>query len=92
VAWTGGGDGSKGYGDLTAWHVYTFEWRAGFVRIQIDGTVVYDSTKNASVVLPHVPLHFYMQQTIGPKEGVPAADATTPNEVVMHVDWVRIYH
>jgi len=83
VAWTSGGkpysDGPKIYGDFTAWHVYTFEWRAGFVKIQIDGTVVYDSTKSATVVLPHIPMHFYMQQTVGPKDGVPAADAHTPD-------------
>jgi hypothetical protein len=95
VAWTVGGkpfsDERKVNGDFTAWHVYTFEWRAGFVKIQIDGAVVYDSTTSATVVLPRVPMHFYAQQTIGPKDGVPAADASTPDQVVTHVDWVRAY-
>jgi hypothetical protein len=78
-------------GDFTRWHVYTFEWRAGFMKIQVDGAVVYDSTKTAGVAIPHGPMHLYMQQTNGPKDGVPPANAQTPDEVVMHVDWVRIY-
>jgi SARP family transcriptional regulator, regulator of embCAB operon len=92
--WTSGTqhtDGSQLDGDFTQWHVYTFEWRAGFIKIQVDGAVIYDSTRTVGVVIPSGPMHLYMQQTIGPTGGVPPPNAQTPDEVVMHVDWVRIY-
>jgi beta-glucanase (GH16 family) len=88
----GGADTGPATGNFTVWHTYTIEWRAGFVKLSIDGKAYYDSTKStAKPVIPHTPLHLYMQLVIGPKNGVPPADASTPAHVVMHVDWVRFY-
>lgn len=79
-------------GDYTAWHTYSAEWRASFVRIMVDDRVVYDSTTSQSkVVIPRQPMHLYLQQTVGPHDGVPAADPSTPAEVDLSVDWVRVY-
>jgi hypothetical protein len=79
-------------GDYTTWHVYSVEWRATFVRITVDGTVVYDTaTTTQKVVIPHLPMHLYLQQAVGPHDGVPAANASTPAEVDMTIDWVKLY-
>lgn len=93
VLWAGGGHDERSLaGDYTAWHTYTLEWRATFVRILVDGAVLYDSTTAATKVpIPTVPMHIYLQQIAGPNIGVPAPDASTPAQVTMHVDWVRIY-
>jgi beta-glucanase (GH16 family) len=88
----GGNDSGPATGNFTVWHTFTIEWRATFVKLYIDGKPYYDSTKStAKPVISHAPLHLYMQLAIGPKNGVPAADATTPAHVVMHIDWVRFY-
>jgi hypothetical protein len=92
LSWPNGADTGKATGDFTAWHVFTIEWRATFVKLYVDGRAYYDSTKSAAKpVSPNKPLHLYMQLAIGPKNGVPAADASTPAHVVMHIDWVRFY-
>jgi len=79
-------------GDFTGWHTYTVEWRETYVKMHVDDQLLYDSTTSGtSVVLPRVPLHLYVQQVVGPKDGVPAPNAGTPDQVTMHIDWVRVY-
>ncbi len=43
--------------------------------------------------IPTRPMHLAIQQDVGPfgTDWIPAADATTPDEVRMQIDWVRIY-
>jgi beta-glucanase (GH16 family) len=94
LAWTAGTrqfDRRELSGDFTAWHTYTVEWRETFVRMYVDTTLYYDSTTGQGVVIPSGPMHLILQQTVGPKDGVPAPDAATPDMVGMHIDWVRIY-
>jgi beta-glucanase (GH16 family) len=79
-------------GDFTGWHTYTVEWRATFVKMSVDGMPLYDSTASTNrVVIPQRPMHLFIQQLVGPGDGVPAPDANTPAEVVTHVDWVHVY-
>jgi hypothetical protein len=73
-------------GDFSAWHVYTIEWRATYVKMWVDDQLYLETTTS-----PAVPLHLYMQQTVGPSDGVPPADASTPDRVVMRFDWVKMY-
>jgi beta-glucanase (GH16 family) len=81
------------HGDFTAWHTFTLEWRETFVRMSVDSTVFYDSAKVIGpVAISHLPMHFYLQQPAGPRDGVPPANAQTPAEVISHVDWIRVYH
>jgi hypothetical protein len=65
------------------------------VRYSIDNTVYYDSaTTGGRPVVPSKKMHLALQMEPGPFGGadwVPAPDASTPDQVVMHVDWVRIY-
>jgi beta-glucanase (GH16 family) len=78
-------------GDFTAWHTYTVEWRAAFVKMYVDDKLYYDSTTSATpVVVPKVPMHLIVQVTVGPVDGVPGADASTPDHVVTHLDWASM--
>jgi hypothetical protein len=36
-------------------------------------------------------MHLYIQQMVGPRGGLGPPDASTPPEVTMHIDWVRMY-
>jgi hypothetical protein len=79
-------------GDFTTWHTYTVEWRATFVKVHIDDQLMYDSAASTTpVVIPKLPMHLYVQLMAGPSSDVPAPGASTPAQVVMHVDWVRMY-
>jgi hypothetical protein len=88
----GGGTRGSGSlaGDFTAWHVYKVEWRRAYVRIYVDSDLIYDSSTSANpVTIPSAPMHLVLQQDKGPASGIPAANAQTPNAVVMHIDWVQ---
>jgi beta-glucanase (GH16 family) len=79
-------------GDFTDWHTYTVVWRETYVKMYVDGKLFYDSTERGQqVAVPQVPLHLYLQQTAGPADSVGPADAGTPDEVTMHIDWVKLY-
>jgi DNA-binding SARP family transcriptional activator len=92
-AYWAGGSGEGGLtGNFTDWHTYTVEWRADSIKIFVDDTLVYDSAHTPGFVAPQEPMHLVLQQMVGPRnDGVPPPDATTPDQVVMHVDWVRYY-
>jgi hypothetical protein len=88
------GGGTSGHGslsgDFATWHVYRVDWRATYVRMYVDDALIYDSSAGASpLAIPHTPMHLVVQQDKGPGSGIPAANAQTPDLVVMHVDWVR---
>jgi len=79
-------------GDFTGWHTYTLQWRPGTLRMWVDDLVLYDSTQRRSdVILPTKPMNLFIQQAIGPWENTPAPNASTPDEVSLHVDWVRYW-
>jgi beta-glucanase (GH16 family) len=76
-------------GDMTAWHTYTIEWRAGYVRMYLDSTMIANVTAGGSVTIPAASMHLYIQLVPGPNAIVPAPDASTPAKVVLSIDWVR---
>ncbi len=81
-------------GDYTGWHVYTVDWRPTSVRVFVDGRVLYDSTRgDGPPVIPHTPMNLALQQEPGPfgSNWVPAPTSGTPAQVVMHIDWIRLY-
>ncbi|WP_020674167.1 glycoside hydrolase family 16 protein [Amycolatopsis nigrescens] len=88
-------DSGKLWGDYTQWHVYAVDWQPDYVKFSIDGQTVYDtrySTKKPAI--PNKPMHLVMQQDPGPYGApgwIPAPDETTPDNVAVHVDWVRMY-
>jgi hypothetical protein len=92
----GGGSGNdrgKLTGDFTAWHVYTVDWRATYVKISVDGKLIYDSTTDpARPAIPSKPMHLVVQVDKGPTADIPAANASTPAQVIEHIDWVHFSH
>ena len=87
-------DARRATGDFTAWHTYAVEWRPTFVKMSIDGRVYYDSTRSTHhPAIPTGPMQLAIQQEPGPfgHDWVPAPGSGTPAQVVMHIDWVRIY-
>ena|GEM_PF-4222180 len=87
----GGGTAASGSakGDFTAWHVYRVEWRATFVRMYLDGTIIFDSsTSTTALTIPSTPMHLTIQEDKGPGGSIPSPNAQTPVPVILHVDWV----
>ena len=82
-------------GDFTAWHTYAVVWKPGVVQMLVDNKVYYDSsTSKAHPQVPTDPMHLVIQQEPGPfnpTDWVPAPNAHTPDQVTLHVDWVRLY-
>lgn len=78
-------------GDFTQWNVYAVEWTADHVAVSVNGREVLRT--EAREAIPPRRMHLTVQQDIGPMgdDFVPAPDATTPAQVRMQVDWVRIY-
>jgi len=94
VVWSDGhlrNDEALSKGDYTTWHIYAVEWRATFVRVTVDGQVVYDSaTSKQKVVIPSKPLHLYLQQAVGPHDSV-RRPTRRPRPRYLTVDWVKLY-
>jgi len=78
-------------GDFTDWHTYAVEWAPDHIAGFVDGQEVFRTTDPQ--MIPKGPMRLTIQQDIGPSQDgwTPAVDATTPDEVRMEVDWVRIY-
>jgi beta-glucanase (GH16 family) len=78
-------------GDFTQWHIFAVEWTPDHIVGYLDGVEVYrNEDKDAN---PPGPMHFAMQQDIGPygDDWIPAPDDSTPETCTFEVDWVRIY-
>jgi beta-glucanase (GH16 family) len=82
--------GSKVTGDFSQWHTFAMEWLPNRITWFVDGVKQFETVdKN---VIPKVPMHLTIQLDMGPfEEWIPAADATTPAEVSLWVDWVKIF-
>nr|WP_275404288.1 glycoside hydrolase family 16 protein [Pseudonocardia acidicola] len=78
-------------GDFTQWHNYAVEWTPDHVAGFIDGQEIFRTTDRARI--PPRPMHLAIQQDIGPygKDWIPPLDDTSPAQVRLQVDWVRIY-
>jgi beta-glucanase (GH16 family) len=93
VHWGGNNkqDGTSVQGDFTQWHTFAVEWTSDHIVGYVDGQEVYRTDKSAAN--PPGPMHFAMQQDIGPygDDWIPAPNASTPATCTFEVDWVRIY-
>ncbi|MFC5995652.1 family 16 glycosylhydrolase [Pseudonocardia hispaniensis] len=83
--------GTSVQGDFTEWHNYAVEWTPDHVAGFIDGQEIFRSVDRAQI--PPRAMHLAIQQDIGPygKDWIPPLDETSPAQVRLHVDWVRIY-
>lgn len=68
--------------DMTQWHNYAVEWRAGRITGWIDGVQWFSTTDPTKV--PNDPAHLTMQLDWFP-DGTPVARST------MQIDWAKIY-
>lgn len=88
-------ESGKLLGDYTRWHVYAVDWQPTFVKMSVDGRTVYDSRYSANhPTIPSTPMHLVIQQEPGPFGGanwIVPPNPSTPNDVVEHVDWVKVY-
>lgn len=79
-------------GDFTRWHTFALEWLPGRIRLFIDGEPIYTTHDPDIVGSLRYPMHIALQNDVGPHDGfIPPRDASTPAEVSLEVDWVRLY-
>lgn len=77
-------------GDFTQWYTFAVEWLPDRVTWYVNGVKQYENTD--PVVIPKNSMHLTVQLDQGPvKDWMPPRDETTPPEVAMEVDWVRVY-
>ena len=82
-------DGFASTGDFSQWHTFAVEWLPDHVTFFLDGKALYTTTDPPTV--PRWPMQLAIQNDVGPYSWIPARDASTPAEVALHVDWVRLY-
>jgi beta-glucanase (GH16 family) len=82
--------GSKVAGDFSRWHTFAMDWLPDRITWYVDGVKQFETTDRN--VIPRGPMHLTIQLDMGPyEEWILAADETTPAEVSLEVDWVRMY-
>jgi beta-glucanase (GH16 family) len=82
--------GTQVTGDFSRWHTFAMDWLPGRVTWYVDGVEQFETTD--PMVIPTSSMHLAIQLDMGPfEEWIPAPDETTPPEVSLEVDWVRVY-
>jgi beta-glucanase (GH16 family) len=82
--------GNKISGDFSQWHTFAMDWLPNRITWYVDGVKQFETTDRN--VIPKVPMHMTIQLDMGPfEEWIPAPDATTPEEVSLEVDWVKVF-
>jgi beta-glucanase (GH16 family) len=83
-------DGTKVPGDFSQWHTFAMDWLPDRITWYVDGVKQYENRDKA--VIPTKPMHLTIQLDQGPlKDWLLARDETTPEELSLEVDWVKIY-
>jgi beta-glucanase (GH16 family) len=82
--------GNKVSGDFSQWHTFAMDWLPDRITWYVDGVKQFETfDKN---VIPTSRMHLAIQLDMGPfEEWILAPDHTTPPEVSLEVDWVRVY-
>ena len=95
IHWSEGGEddnivGHQRKGDYTQWHTFAIEWLPDRITWYVDGKKQFETRDKK--IIPTKPMHLTIQLDQGPKKDwIPARDDTTPDEIRLQVDWVRIY-
>jgi beta-glucanase (GH16 family) len=77
-------------GNFANWHTFAVEWLPDRITWFVDGVKQYENTDPEAI--PTTPMHLTVQLDMGPKtDWLPEPDETTPEEVSLEVDWVRVY-
>jgi hypothetical protein len=86
--------GHQTYADFSQWHVLGMDWTPDRVTIYLDGEKQWTGGLDArtkGLVPTTSPMHLAIQLDKNCNSFVQCRDDTTPDKVVMHTDWVRIY-
>ena len=82
--------GTQVAGDFSQWHTFAMDWLPNRITWYVDGVKQFETTDRN--VIPRSSMHLAIQLDMGPfEEWIPAPDETTPAEVDLEVDWVRVY-
>jgi beta-glucanase (GH16 family) len=82
--------GTQVAGDFSQWHTFAMDWLPNRITWYVDGVKQFETTDRN--VIPRSSMHLAIQLDMGPfEEWIPAPDETTPAEVGLEVDWVRVY-
>ena len=77
-------------GNYANWHTFAVEWLPDRITWFVDGKKQFETTDPDAI--PDGPMHLTIQLDQGPKKDwLPERDETTPDEVSLEVDWVRVY-
>lgn len=83
-------NGNSVPGNYTQWHTFVVEWLPDRLTWYLDGVKQFE-TKDKTAI-PATPMHLAIQLDQGPeKDWILPRDDTTPPEVSLDVDWVRVY-
>ena len=89
----GSGDEKIGHvmtADFTDWHTVAVDWLPGQVTFYLDGAIVFGQT-GPPYVPGTSPMHLTLQLDQGCDDFIECRNASTPAQVIMHVDWVKAY-
>jgi beta-glucanase (GH16 family) len=78
--------------DFTRWHTIAVDWLPDHITFWLDGKALWTvkhATGNADYI-PSTPLHLALQNDAGCDTGC-KTDQNTPAQVVMDVDWIKVY-
>ncbi|MGH3588831.1 MAG: glycoside hydrolase family 16 protein [Pseudonocardia sp.] len=82
--------GNKVNGDFSQWHTFAMDWLPDRITWYVDGVKQFETFDRN--VIPTSPMHLAIQLDMGPyEEWILAPDETTPAEVSLEVDRVRVY-
>lgn len=77
-------------GDFTKWHTYAVEWLPDRITFFLDGQETFRVTEPDAI--PNKPMHLALQNDVGRcGSWIGCRDATTPESVSLHIDWIRVY-
>jgi beta-glucanase (GH16 family) len=77
-------------GNYSQWHTFAVDWKPDRITWYVDGRARFTVTDKSRI--PDTPMHLAIQLDQGPvKDWLPAPDATTPPQIRLQVDWVRVY-
>ncbi|MFF0904007.1 UNVERIFIED_CONTAM: glycoside hydrolase family 6 protein [Kocuria sp. CPCC 205316] len=74
------------------WHVWAVEWLPNRLTFYVDGLKVYEVTDPAFI--PTKGFHFvaHLESSVGStRTGIPARDSSTPQPLILHIDYARAY-
>jgi hypothetical protein len=76
--------------DFTVWHTVAVDWLPDRVTFYLDGVAQYTETR-ARYIPSTSPMHMTLQFDQGCDTFIECRTPATPPQVIMHVDWIRVF-